>query len=280
MNGQVASRLPPNKMGMYREILLKEKQSILNKINDLNNKFQIYTSKYERQKIGQEIEMFELTLEKINEYLVRFFNDHKAIYEQLQYKKNNYLEMEYLLKNKYIDEEYRNDLINRKLDYANFVNEVLINSSLSGGISNIPQNITVTNDNFYPQIKHALDSQYGMFDNINGRLNSIENTIAQLGSGSGEPVYIEQPVLIQNDDNYSYYPQTEPPAMEEVQQVTTEEYFPENNPAYQEEMYVDQPIVTTQHVEHYPPPTENKNQPSYIDDDMFYDDDEFDSSFD
>ena len=87
MNGQVASRLPPNKMGMYREILLKEKQSILNKINDLNNKFQIYTSKYERQKIGQEIEMFELTLEKINEYLVRFFNDHKAIYEQLQYKK-------------------------------------------------------------------------------------------------------------------------------------------------------------------------------------------------
>lgn len=314
-----------NKMDFYKNVLLSEKSKIYKSIDVLNRKIMTVSNQYLKKQYFDQIDVLEFKLEQINSNLVKHFSHDDTILNKIQKNKNSINELEYLLNNNKVDKLRVFDLLSKKMDQSNFLNEVILNKLASGNygglngvdsdkinqildgfnatdevIESINKTINDVSKNFlvfdkklnamsenHENLKNDLTSQIQAIDN---KLDASLSEAERMSQNEKiKTIYIEQPILINDDPLYNNFESgveetttyiQEPLEVEKETKVVSEEYIPQNTVTYE---MPGEPIIetTTTTVEddnsYYDNQVDSNNE--YYDDNMFYDDDVFDAAF-
>lgn len=139
-NKNSSNGLSKQKMESYKNLLLKERKRILDRIQYLNNRFNVTSLRYEKKAIGDEIDVLEFELERVDQYLRNCFFDRNVMLDNIKSKKDEINELEYLLKTNKLPKELESSLLSKKIDLGNFMTESLLrnsfgrNNNATGGV--------------------------------------------------------------------------------------------------------------------------------------------------
>ncbi len=131
------SELPnAQKLNNYKNILLKERKRILDRITSLNQKYSSTNLRYAKKVIGEEIDVLEFELEKVDSYLRNCFFDKRVLLDNIKNKQDEINEIEFLIKINELPESMKSELLSKKLDLNSFICESILRNNLSNGNRN------------------------------------------------------------------------------------------------------------------------------------------------
>lgn len=131
------SELPnAQKLNNYKNILLKERKRILDRITSLNQKYSSTNLRYAKKVIGEEIDVLEFELEKVDSYLRNCFFDKRVLLDNIKNKQDEINEIEFLIKMNELPESMKSELLSKKLDLNSFICESILRNNLSNGNRN------------------------------------------------------------------------------------------------------------------------------------------------